>query len=721
MRLTIGRKLGLGFGSLIAIIAVSSTLTYVKFQEVAELQARTVELRYPTLQSCSEMMNGINHSLAGLRGYMILGDDPDRAAFFRNDRAAAWDEIDKSFAELQAFSESWTDPANIERLSLLAVEIEEFREAQFEVEAIAQTIENVPASKILLTEAAPKAAVLAAQITLMIDLESEYKSTIVTGGEVVAGVVGIEASLQESAERKALLGMMADTRGTLGLGLGAIRAYLLTGDEKFKEQFDQLWAKNTRRFGDLSDHVDLLTAKQREAFDLFASTREQFDPLPGQMFEVRGSVGWNLANLWLGTKAAPRAGSISKLLGEMRASQTELAKTDSVLLAKAMGTMVSTLFLCATVGILLGCMIAILMGRALTGAINEIIVRIKDIAEGEGDLTKRVPETRGDELGELAKWFNVFVQKVHDIVVSVNGASFEVATAANEIAASSEESAKRMENQQLRIAQIASAMEQMSVSIVEVANKSKDAASSGEMAGQAAIKGGRIVESTIEGMGAIYDAVIASSASVAELGRRGDEIDEIIGVINDIADQTNLLALNAAIEAARAGEHGRGFAVVADEVRKLADRTTEATEEVASSIKAIQAETIEAVGRMDVGKEEVENGTIQAKEAGESLRMIVESSSDVAVMVQSIAAASEQQSAASTEVAEAVESISVAMSDAAEGAKQSATAVMQLSSKAEGLQELMRSFKLEAPDRRTEDEGDYSLHAGGDRRSRLDG
>ncbi|MCH7840154.1 MAG: hypothetical protein IID38_07960, partial [Planctomycetes bacterium] len=153
----------------------------------------------------------------------------------------------------------------------------------------------------------PKAKILATTITKMIDLEAKEEAT---------------------PERKALLGMMADVRGTLGLGLGAIRAYLLSGDDSFKQQFEQLWIKNTRRFGDLTAQIDRLTPAQREAYELFAKTRKSFEPLPSRMFEIRSSDEWNLANKWLATKAAPTAVTIKEDLDVMIASQEQLMVVD---------------------------------------------------------------------------------------------------------------------------------------------------------------------------------------------------------------------------------------------------------------------------------------------------------------------------------------------------------------------------------------------------------
>jgi methyl-accepting chemotaxis protein len=181
---------------------------------------------------------------------------------------------------------------------------------------------------------------------------------------------------------------------------------------------------------------------------------------------------------------------------------------------------------------------------------------------------------------------------------------------------------------------------------------------------------------------------------VSTLGKKSEEIGQIIKVINDIADQTNLLALNAAIEAARAGEHGRGFAVVADEVRKLAERTTKATEEVSSSIREIQTETVHAVQQIEAGAGRVAKGVNLANSAGQALGRITQSSEGLSGMVQSIAAAADQQSSAASEIAGAVERINAVSRESAESANQAAQAANLLSQQAEKLQGLVCRFKL---------------------------
>ncbi|MDF1809975.1 MAG: methyl-accepting chemotaxis protein [Phycisphaerales bacterium] len=339
-----------------------------------------------------------------------------------------------------------------------------------------------------------------------------------------------------------------------------------------------------------------------------------------------------------------------------------------------------------------GCFLVI-MRRLLAQPLAKV-VEIMQVA-GDGDLTQRIELNRGDEIGKLATWFNTFLDNLSGMVNEIRNTSQSVASASGEIAASAEEMASGLQEQETQTQQVAAAVEELSQSVTEVAAKSSDATNASEESQHLAEEGGNVVRSTVEEMEGIATEVNASAQTINSLGEQSEKIGEIIAVINDIADQTNLLALNAAIEAARAGEHGRGFAVVADEVRKLAERTTQATEEVSSSIRGIQGETISAVQRIEAGSERVGRGVELANQAGSSLETIVGGSKSVQGMVQDIAAAANQQATASDEIARAIENISSVTRQSSEGAGQASQAAGELAHQAEQLMTLVGRFKVE--------------------------
>lgn len=348
----------------------------------------------------------------------------------------------------------------------------------------------------------------------------------------------------------------------------------------------------------------------------------------------------------------------------------------------------------------IGIAIAIFIMATMTFIIRMIIRRLdviakraEQMAHGDGDLTQRLEESK-DEIGVTAKWFNAFIQTVHDTIAQVVDTTKQVVAASNEIARISGQMSQANDSQATQVTSIAAAVEEMSQSVAVASQQSADAAKSAENSGATATEGGNVVQQTIAGMTSIHEAVTISGQSVQALGQRSEQIGQVIQVINDIADQTNLLALNAAIEAARAGEHGRGFAVVADEVRKLADRTTKATGEIAGSIEAIQHETKQAVEQMHGVSSEVEQGVERATTAGSSLEQIVASTQHVARMIQSIAASSEEQARATEQVACSLDTIRNLSTQTSQDSTLAADTAQMLINKANELNSRVSKFKL---------------------------
>jgi len=352
----------------------------------------------------------------------------------------------------------------------------------------------------------------------------------------------------------------------------------------------------------------------------------------------------------------------------------------------------ATMISFSVAGVLLAFILGLISARMINRPLREAVDFANLIASG--DLTHKAECHSGDETGQLILAMNGMTDKLHDIVSKVSGTSNQVADAAAQLHATAERIATGAEEVAAQAATVATAGEEMSATSGDIAQNCQMAAEGAQRASEAAQSGAAVVNATITVMGQITDKVQESARTVDSLGARSDQIGAIIGTIEDIADQTNLLALNAAIEAARAGEQGRGFAVVADEVRALAERTSRATREIGDMIKAIQSETRGAVTAMEQGVSQVESGTVEAARSGESLGDILQQINDVAMQVNQIAIAAEEQTATTSEIASNISQITDVVHKTSQGANESAQAAARLNDYAEELQRLVRQFKL---------------------------
>jgi len=271
-----------------------------------------------------------------------------------------------------------------------------------------------------------------------------------------------------------------------------------------------------------------------------------------------------------------------------------------------------------------------------------------------------------------------------------------VSSASEEISAQVEQSTRGAEEQSARVGETASAMEEMTSTVVEIARNASEAAQSAQNAKAKAEDGARIVAQAIAGIGEAQDQALGLKSDMTVLGHQAESIGQILNVISDIADQTNLLALNAAIEAARAGEAGRGFAVVADEVRKLAEKTMTATKEVGDAIRDIQSGTRKNIGNVEQAVEKIQAATGLSSTSGDALSEIVALVESTSGQVTSIATASEEQSATCEEINRSIEGISRVSSETSDAMRQSANAVAELVDQAQSLTALIEDLKEDA-------------------------
>ena len=690
--LKVTHRLAAGFALIVILLvaAVSVTLWEVKLVNTAT--TRIKELRMPTANASASLTTDIQASLAALRGWMLTGNEA-----FKTERANVWKDIGKLQGEMDKLSKNWTNPKNVEAWSGFKTVLEEFKAAQAKVEAIANSMDEQPALKLLVTDAAPRAGVMVKKITEMIDLELANDSG--------------------HGDRTAFLGIMADVRGTLGMGLANIRAYLLTGEEQFIKQFNMMWAKNDRRFADLGKATDMMSPRQRKAFDTFAAKRAKFAPLPPKMFAIRRSEKWNMANYTLVTEAAPRAGKLLAVLlgpkqkdntraGGMKDNQAKLLNIDTAIVAEDIALLTEVLWVLLGIGIAAGIAIAFFTSRSIATPLVRMTTAMRKLADG--DLEAEIPARhRKDEIGEMSGAVQVFKENavrnkeleadqikqkqraeeeqraamikladdfdssVGEIIETVSSAATELNNTAQSMASIAEETSNQAnavaaasEEASTNVQTVASAAEEMSSSIVEINHQVTDASRASKKA---------------------VENVSITAGQMSALAETADKIGDVVSLISDIAEQTNLLALNATIEAARAGEAGKGFAVVASEVKALATETAKATESISEHITEIQAATGEAVTSID--------------EIGTVIKQIEETSTAIAVAMEQQGEATQevsrnvQEAAAGTqEVSSNIAGVTQASQEAGAASGQVTSAAGELSQQAETLKTEVNGF-----------------------------
>lgn len=323
--------------------------------------------------------------------------------------------------------------------------------------------------------------------------------------------------------------------------------------------------------------------------------------------------------------------------------------------------------------------------KGITRPLNEAVETANMIAGG--NLTIRIENAGSNETGQLLAAMQTMVDKLKSVISDIKQASESVATGSERLNVNSEEITRTMSEQSSRSSQIASATEEMSQTVIDIARNASNIAESSSETAAIAKKGAEIVENSVVESKTIAETVSMSAQIMHSLGEKSKQIGEIVSVINNIADQTNLLALNAAIEAARAGEQGRGFAVVADEVRKLAEHTANATSEISQMIGSIQGEVDSAVESMGRTNDKVNVGLKYSLEAGEQLKAIVESVVALQNLVQQIATATEEMSATSEAISSDIQAV-------AGGAKEISGGSIRISQSSSELAKLAGQLKM---------------------------
>ncbi|MBL0569431.1 HAMP domain-containing methyl-accepting chemotaxis protein [Aeromonas hydrophila] len=656
----ISSKLLLSFCFINLLVILSSSLVYHQLGRIGQAGSALLEQALPALQRDEASQKALVATISSLRAYLILGKDPAQAARLKQEWEEAWQVI-----EHQQFTAELTR-------SLKA-----FKTSQQKVWDIAHTDENLPAHTLMLQEAGPLAE------SALDQLQSFANEEVATPQDQLPG------------DRRLLLKQVGDAYNGLSNALSALRDFLISGDPDYRTKYQDYYQFHQQRVAELKQQEANFTEAQKGIWSLFEEMSAPFAELVGQVISKRQAPDWDQANHLMATEIEPALGQLAtQLAGQVTQTRAEVESMGQKM-TSAGQAINRTLLLATLTVIVLGTLVALLFSRRLTRDIASLVLRADLVANGR--LPARpLPVQSQDELGGLTGSINQMSGQLRQLVGEIQGAVGQVDGACGEVGSTTRAIVTDLASQNQRVDTVAAAIEQMSVSTRDVAGNIAEAARAAQQAEQQTRQGGHELARMTATMQQIAAMIAEANKAMGLLSSQSEQVGRVTEVIATIAEQTNLLALNAAIEAARAGEQGRGFAVVADEVRLLASRTSQSTEEISQTIASIQQQTRQTVNTVGSGTRLVEEGRGAVDSVTDTLNAMLQLVQDLSGQLGAIATATEQQSRVAQEVAGTVEEIAGLSRQSSQRSQQGEEIVARLAQDTGRLTAVISRFELDA-------------------------
>ena len=668
-RFGIRHRIWLGFALLLAILLLFSLAAMTVFAELRQGIHAVTEKLQPVAMTTQSLQTELESASSALGFYLLTRESSYGEGFERHLANA------RSLADrLQEFDFIAAREEFRNEVSALQTDLQRLAEFERRVLALVTSdLDNVPAQRIASESLNPMAQELQASISQMILSDYDEDNSDGSRDEFRQALYDLRYyNVQLVSELRTFLAFRSDVNLQ---NMDAIREVVagkleyLAGEEDLYT-FEQ--ADSIERVFTLYDRY---YAELESAVQIHASDRFRAD-----IFLVKSEIGP------LVERIEARAGNLVARFERL------IDETGEVLQQQATSAdrqVVFGLVLSLALGILIAAVIARMITRPLASAVDAM----HDLADGEGDLTRRLDADGRSELSLMARNFNRFAGKVQQLVEQVARGVEDLLGEVGGVSTVVEQTQNGVHRQREQTGHVASAIAEMTDSVAEVASSANQAADSARQADENVQSGQIVVERTIASINVLAEQIETGVGVIDALSEDVDSIASVLGVIKGIAEQTNLLALNAAIEAARAGEQGRGFAVVADEVRTLANRTQESTQEIESMIERLHAQARAAVDTIDLGRQKAAASVEQASRAGVAFGEITDSVSTISSMNLQIAAAAEQQSAVAAEISRNVAGITDIADSNADASERLAGSSERLAKIADRLRELVAQFR----------------------------
>jgi len=667
-RLTVRQKIWGGFGLMLAILAIVASIPLLTFTDVQSKVSHVTNEVQPALIASEELAKHINEASARLGFFLTSEDDHNRQEY-----QDIVDKIDNDIKKLKENPSIADDEDSVKMVESIAVDVAQFKEyGKQAIDLVTHTNKNYAAMGYAQQTLNPTSQEMLQIMSAMLQTEMDEKAT---------------------PQRKKLLMDINDLRYTWANLMAMLRSYLILGADDILKVIYEFGETSDTMVKRLKAQESIMTFDQLDGMERLSSLRKEFMKNIDGLVAIQKGGKRRMDAYLVRTEVGPLLDRVFKNLDTLVEKQVTTTSDISKALGTRLDAAVAFILVLFLIGIAAAVLVAWIIDALITVPLQRAAAAMQDIAEGEGDLTQRLKVTGTDEIAQMSKAFNRFAAKIQEVVSQVTGFTAQLASAASQMAAITETTSAGAKTQHEQTDQVASAVTQMGSTVQEVSRNAGEAANAAHHADTETSNGRDVVAKTVDSINDLAREIDRVSQAIHRLGTDSDNIGKVLDVIKSIAEQTNLLALNAAIEAARAGEQGRGFAVVADEVRTLASRTAQSTREIQQMIDSLQTGSREAVKAMDGGRSMAQATVKQAAAAGESLDLIAGAVSTITTMNTQIATAMEEQNAVVENINKNVVSISMVSDQTAEGAQQTAKASDELSHLAVELQTLLAQFK----------------------------